>query len=297
MQFPLILMSALLVVTGPPPSSSAGQSLRVDCQIVPINDILVPAQEAGLLTELDHALQGAEVKRDQVLGRIDDKHALLQVEVQEKKLEAAQMEADNETNIIYAGKAREVALLEWQRNRDVNSKVPGTVPDAEMQRAKLQYYRADAEVNQATMNKSIAVAQAAVSASELKAANESLDRRIIKAEYNAQVERIYLRQGEWVKPGDPVMRLVQMDRLWAEALVDATRFTPRDLANRSVTVTVKIPGHPQPFVAKGEVVYVSDQIDGDLFELKVEVANRREFEPNGRWLLQAGRSGTIDITP
>ncbi len=290
MQVPLIVLSTLLVVTGPPPS--AGTVLALRTEITVINDIDVPAQEAGLLTELS-VLEGAQATAGQVLGKIDDKHALLQQEVANLKMKVAKAEAENDTNVEYAKAAYAVAESEYNRAIDANKLQKNVVPEAEVERFLLTWRRTWWEIKQAKMTQEIAMLQATVAAAEVRAADESLLRRTITAPFDATVEELYRRRGEWVKPGDSVLHLIQMDPLRVEGYLKASEVDPVEVVGQPVTVTVTL-ARGRKKTVHGNVVFVSDQVlGGSEFSVWAEVNNSQE---NDRWLLRPGLGAVMTIT-
>ena len=58
------------------------------------------------------------------------------------------------------------------------------------------------------------------------------------------VVQIKRQRGEWVQPGDVVVRVVRLDRLRAEAFINAHEIGG-DLVGRPVTLTVDLPGAAQ----------------------------------------------------
>ncbi len=71
----------------------------------------------------------------------------------------------------------------------------------------------------------------------------------------AEVSR---HQGEWVQPGQTVLRMLRLDRLRAEGLVVPSQIGD-NLAGRKATLTVEIDGKPVEFA--GAITYVSPEID------------------------------------
>jgi macrolide-specific efflux system membrane fusion protein len=111
---------------------------------------------------------------------------------------------------------------------------------------------------------------------ELTAAQAEVTRRRIVAPFDGVIVQVYVRRGEWVKPGQQALRIVNVDRLKAEGFVPADRATA-ELVSRPVHVTVESSGNPQPF--EGAIVFVSPEVDPITGQVRVwaEIDNR-----NGR---------------
>ncbi len=86
--------------------------------------------------------------------------------------------------------------------------------------------------------------------------------------------RVDRHRGEWVEPGDPVLRILRIDRLRAEGFVKV-RHTEHDLENCPVTLTVDLPGRPGT-VFPGKVVFVSPEVDPVNAQVRIwaEIENR-----------------------
>ena len=107
-------------------------------------------------------------------------------------------------------------------------------------------------------------AQAKQAAAELKAVENEIARRCVKAVLKANsinadaesigiVEKIYRNEGEWVQPGDPIMRVVQMDELKIEGFINAKLYPPSVILNATVTVELnKTFGAPETFSQQRE---------------------------------------------
>ncbi len=107
------------------------------------------------------------------------------------------------------------------------------------------------------------------------------------------VERFH-QEGEWVKPGEPVFRVVRMNRLRIATTLDASTVLPSQVDGKPVTFTVMLPdGKPRSF--QGKIVFVSPLVDvGMKFQVWAEVDN--VLDPGGKhWLLRPGLSGELAI--
>ena len=92
-------------------------------------DVEVPAQEQGVLMELP-VKEGQPIKKDAMLGQIDDSQAKMAEEVARNQWLSAQAEAENEVSILYARAAFAVAQAEVQQARMPTSRRPTRSPTA-----------------------------------------------------------------------------------------------------------------------------------------------------------------------
>lgn len=118
MQSPWIVLSTLLLLTGPPagagenPQPPADSLTLSQCLVSLIEEARVPAQEAGILVELA-AKEGQQVKAGELLARIDDAQIVLAEKVTGLKLNAAQEKAANDVDVRYAKAAADVSKAEY----------------------------------------------------------------------------------------------------------------------------------------------------------------------------------------
>jgi hypothetical protein len=83
-----------------------------------------------------------------------------------------------------------------------------------------------------------------------------------------------------------------MDRLRIQGFINANKYSPAEVANRPVTVTVELAhGRQESFV--GKVTFVSPMVElGGDFRIYAEVLNRQE---NDQWLLRPGQNANMTI--
>jgi multidrug resistance efflux pump len=123
----------------------------------------------------------------------------------------------------------------------------------------------------------------------LKITELDVQRRQVKAPFDGVIVEVFVHEGEWVRSGDPILRVVHMDQLRVEGSLDANRITPGDVDGKDVTVSLK--GQSQEF--HGKVVWASPIVEpGGRFRVRAEVANQKN---GGHWLLRPGMGATMRI--
>src|SRR6185295_14290445 len=79
--------------------------------------------------------------------------------------------------------------------------------------------------------------------------------------------------GEWVQPGDTIMRIARMDRLRVEGHVPAGIVAPRDLRDRPATVSVRLDATSRLDVP-GKIKFASPEIQpNNKYRIIVEIDN------------------------
>jgi macrolide-specific efflux system membrane fusion protein len=293
----LFALAAILIART---SSAADQPpVLTHCLVSAIDEAQVPAQEAGVVVSIK-AKEGQYVKKGDVIAQIDD--AIPQAEKRKAAADrnAAKEKADSDIDVRYATKAAEVAKYTYLKNKDAFDAVKNSVPFVEVKRLELDWQRALLQIEQSQVEQRIAKFTVETKAADLDAADEAIRHRQIKAPQDGIVVEIVPHEGEWVKPGDTVMHIVRMDRLYVKGSLKASQFAPQDIRDRKVIVSISLAHHPEPAQFNGKVVFASPLVDahGD-YHLWAEVDNRPAVEGrNEFWQLKPGdtASMTIDTT-
>jgi multidrug efflux pump subunit AcrA (membrane-fusion protein) len=269
----------------------AADPVLPNCLLALDAEVQVPAQEAGRLLKLP-AREGMQVATGDLLAQIDDTIPRMQHAVAQYKLKVAEREAKDDVNIRYASAAADVARADYDQAMDANRRVSGTVPQAEVRQRLLKYREMVLSIEKAEKDRAVAALQAQVADAEVQAAAANLERRRIVAPLDAVVVELTKHEGEWVQAGDPVMRLVRIDRLRVEGFLNAKDYRLAEIQGRPVSVVVKLArGETQTIT--GKVVYVKPLIEaGGEFLVRAEVQNIKQ---NGTWLLSPGLNAEMTI--
>ena len=267
-----------------------------------IGDVKVPAAETGSLMEIK-VKEGDVVDIDQVLAVIDNRDTVAKREMAQGELSVAEAQAESTAELEAAQKAWEVAKAELAQFDSIRRTNPGAVSEQEVRRARFQVERALAQIKVAETDRIVAGLTTGVKKAQLNATDNELERREIKTPLKGEVVEIYKKQGEWVQPGEPVMRIVALDKLYVEGFVNADQASAGALEGKRANVTVHVfDPKSQKMVdhtVKGEINYASPLVEGSgrsrQFRVRAEVENT--FADN-RWIIQPGSMAemTIEMT-
>lgn len=289
---PLTLLISLAVAGQVPTGPSAARHAVVDhCQVILIDGVDVPALESGPLIQMQVS-EGSVVKQDDLLAQIDDRQAQLLKLSAEVERESAQAKADDDIDVRYALKSFELADAELNQDLEIKRRTPGAVTDAEIRRKQLVRTREQLGIDRAKLERNIAQLTADVKRTAVQAADDSILRRRISAPFDGMVVDVYKQKSEWVNAGDPVLRVVRMDRLHVDGFLNGDEFNPADVAKRRVTIEINL-AHGRRERFDGEVVFVSPLVQaGNKYRVRAEVQNRLEAnEP----LLRPGMTARMMI--
>jgi len=246
----------------------------------------VPAQESGVVTSVA-VREGQRVKKGELLTQIDDQVPRLAADAAKAQFEIARAKATNDVQIRFAKKSLEVSIAELRRSTESIERFPKSVSQSQLDVEKLSVEKNQLESEQAEEERKIAVLEMNAKQNELTATQAEVTRRRILAPFDGVIVQVYVRKGEWVKPGQQALRIVNVDRLKAEGFVPAAQATA-DLDGKPVTLTVEPVGNSAPFA--GTIVFVSPEMDPITGQVRVwaEIDNR-----NGR--LRPGQPAEMTV--
>lgn len=240
--------------------ATADAPLRIDSVLVTvIEQVEVPAREVGQLTNL-RVREGMTIERGALLAQIEDSEARLLLKQAQLEYETAQLKAENDVDLRFARKSHEVANAELQRAKDSIQKYPKSISKTELDRLQLTAEKAELEIEQATEEAKTAQLEAKLKQNAEEIAALAVEKRKVVSPIDGMVVQIMTRTGEWVRPGETVMRLLKLDRLRAEGLINVSLLQERDLKDRPVVLVVN-PGTKQEQKFRGKISFVSPEIN------------------------------------
>lgn len=259
--------------------------------VFPLREIEVPAPVTGQL-EAIHVLENALVVDETVLAQVNDQQARTAKSLAEARFEAAQLEADDESAIQEAEASLELAKKEYKRVAQLRQQ--DAVSTLELEQSELQQRQAELRLQNRTKQKQLAIKRLEVTKLELQEAEQEIQRYQITSKTMANVQAIYRREGEWVKAGDPVMRLVRMDRLRVEAQLPSDQYNREDVHSHQVTVEFeRARGEKVSFT--GKIIYTGlRETASKMIQVRAEVDNQVVAD---HWVLHPGADVTLIIHP
>ena len=236
-----------------------GEEIRIESALLTlIEHADLPASESGPLVQRE-IVEGATVDSDAVLGKIDDHEATLVLERAKTELRIAEAIVENDIKVRFARKSQEVALAELKRSQESIEKFPKSVSQTELDRLRLLADKATLEIEQAQVDHEQAKLSKLLKQTDVERADLLLQRRKIKAPFPGMVVSWKKQRGEWVEAGTPVVRIIRLNRLRAEAFV-SSRIPATDLLDRPVQLFIDLPGKPKSRF-EGKLVFVDPEID------------------------------------
>ncbi len=301
----VIWLCATVLLSGPRESDTsnvrAASTVVVQAAVVVAReDIPVPSQEAGVIVALENdegeeLIEGAQVVKGGLMLKVDDSESLLQKRAAESEFESAKAQAENDSPIEAARYTTEVAKAEWDKSKEINKRSSSAISEFELRRLQLTFIRSQKQEDVARLEKTVAGKTMAVKSTQIDAAELDMKRRRIVSPVDGEVVEIFRKPGEWVNPGDAVVRVVRMNRVRVQGYLDAREFTPEQIVGRPVRVKLRLPDRETEF--RGKLDYASSIVieTSESFVVWAEIENRRE---NGHWVLRPGLNAdmTIDLS-
>jgi multidrug resistance efflux pump len=272
------------------PVSLNFDSFRVEC----LRKIEVAAQADGLISEME-VEEGSFVPTGDLLFRIDNRVAMAQLEVAEKELESAIMQAKQDADVRFAEATYAVALAESESERELLSKNATSL--ALVRRKDLERDKASLQIEVANVKRQ--TDQLAVNVAEAKrnAAAVQLGLYDIRAPWDAIVNERMKGQGAWIRAGEPVLKINHMQEMRVVGFIDTRALRARGLSLASlegapVRVMVDLSPNYQHTV-DSHIEFVSSDID-DSNSVRVWARVKNERLGNS-WLLRDGIQASVTI--
>ena len=286
-KWPSILVCLVTLTLSTPPVLD--KPVSVDGLVRLIEHIDVPALRDGRIDKVQ-AKEGDFVHRGDLLARLDDAEAQLTVKRTELEHQLAVEKANSEFALNSARLTQEVTNSELQRARQAKQASPSSVSLTELDRLRLESEKATNEITRFTEEKRFATLTAQTKSVELQLSRLALEEKRIISPLDGIVVQVHRREGEWVRVGEKVIRVVRIDRLRVEAYVNL-HAALTSLEKSPVILEVDFPDTPtQEF--SGEVVFIhpeADPVNGQI-RIWAEIENRDR-------LLRPGQRGRLKVFP
>ncbi len=256
-----------------------------------INDVIIVAQSDGLIQKIS-ADEGDMVTKETLLIQLDVRLAQSELKVAETELNAAIEQAKDESEIQYNEAAYEVAKIAYETSQRLLSK--GSEAEAEAQKKWLEFRRSELAIDVAKLKNKKDKSQVDIAEAKRDAANVQIQLRSIESPFDGVVVLRERDEFEWVKAGEPILRLVAQDRLRVVGSVKASDLSipVHRLKGAKVRIQIQISAEAVE-VVNGQIDFVSPVEDlGARYRVWCEIPNRKE---GTQWLYRDGMNANIEI--
>ena len=207
----------------------------------------IAVREAGNELKIQ-AAEKAQGVADIELARTKQAKKIFDDAVPQLQIDGLQLKADQ------AGLEAEQARFDRQ-----TSILQVRVTDEAVHGQELAVGKSELEVKRAEVGQEVALLQAELKRRELELATIGIERRQILSPLDGVVVEIYRNRGEWVEPGEKVLRILRLNRLWVEGFIPVEELS-RCATGAQVTVTVRI-GRDETIQLPGTLVFIGREVD------------------------------------
>ncbi len=273
------------------PSSRSGTLFVENAQVIFPDDSFIGAQADGIIKSM-LVDDGSMIKIGDPMIEIDPRLAQAEVVVAQKELEAAELKAKDDSNMKYSEAALEVAKMDLQKSNELLQQ--GAEDIMLNEKKRLESKKAFFQVSVSKITKLVDTADVGVKFAKLGAAGVQIDLRKIVAQRSGMVSEITKRQSDWVRAGEPILRLTSMEKLRIKANVKVTD-SPHLLQNAPARVTIFY-AEGKGETVDGSLTFVSPRaVNRNQYQIHVDVPNR--LTPDGQFLFREGMVANVEITP
>lgn len=250
---------SLTAQEGTPRSVTSGADVEVhQCRVMLIDRVTLASGRAGVLAFVE-ARESDRVRAKQIV-------AGLEATVAEASLAISRQKASSTVERRMAKKMTELAQAEYDKALQVNKKVEGggVFGDIDLRRLKLNVDKAALSYEQAENEMQIQLLQSRQIEAELKTYS-------VEAPFDGIVTKVYRSKGEAVTQGDPLVEVVNLDRVRIEGyvgVVEGLRIKP----GASVTVRLDLPNIDLPEEQQeltGKLVFVDVGVEPVSGQIRV----------------------------
>lgn len=269
------------------PALQGNSIVNVEAHVRAIHDIKLAAQADGILQELLFD-EGAAIEKGQHVLTVDERTAQAEVAVAQKEFEAATAQASQDANVRFSKKVAEVSEIEYNEIYALLSK--NSASRQEARRKLLEFEKAREGIKVAEVDHTKDILAAAVAKEKVAAANVQLTLRKVVSPYDGIIVERLRDQGEWVKAGEPILRLVHMKEVKIEVLAPVRNSDVGRLQGAEMTIHVPIHGRDWNYTTKVE--FVSPTVEMSTCRIWAKVPNTLNGE---NWVLRDGMQAFVDI--
>jgi RND family efflux transporter MFP subunit len=169
------------------------------CQVHVMNRVLLSVERDGIIQAVS-VREGDEIAADHELVRLRD-------EIARTQLELAEARAGNRVSIEYARVAADVAKTSYDAALELQQQ--DAISALQLRQRRLEYERGLKMIEQAEFDLKIFELEAATALADLNAHG-------LTAPFSGTVTRIFKREGESARNGEPVIELVNTEKLQVE---------------------------------------------------------------------------------
>ncbi len=255
-------------------------------QLSLIENVRLSTRDPGVVESV-HVQEGQDVAAGKVVATLDQEMFTAQRNAARSELAIAGQETKNDVDLQYAIVSTAVNKKVLERSRDAVNQFAKAISSTELERLDLELKRSTFSREQAERTLEVNRLTEGLKAEELAIAELRLKNRELASPVTGTVVEIFRQPGEWLNTGEPIARIVNLQKLRVKCLVDALTINHDMLGGQAFFIS-EIQG--QEISVPAKVVFVSPEID----PVEQDFAIWAEVE-NSDKRLKAGMVGKLKI--
>lgn len=269
------------------PTLPAGETLRFWGGVLPLEKVELTAKHEGVIASMG-VTPGSNVQAGQIVISLDSnelsaRHALAEQEL----LKATEIVNDDSTV-----KTAEAQLAKVEATYESMLKLKHQ-SELESFRLLMDVRDKEAMLAAATARHRQDLVEAAIKAEQLKLAQLQLDAAEIASPFNGVVSEQLKFPGEFVRPGEPILRLIRVDTMIFRVELDMRKVPPHQIADYLAQAMFDC-GQEQ-LVIQGMQFdqIIPNNLDSQNYYAHAKFENVQITDANGRshWRIRPGMSG------
>lgn len=271
--------------------NASRQMIRAElAQISCIHKIQMAAQADGLIEAL-LVEEGSVVQKGDTVLVIDSRVAQAELEVAKRQLESAEIIAAQTANIEFSVAARELAFEEYEAEKELFKENATTL--SSLKRKRLEGQKTGFQVDMAEDDRKKAELDSVIAKQQVMANEVKLELYKVLAPYDGIIVERKRDLGEWIRAGEPVLRLINMLEMKVDAQVPLEGIAITDL--EGAEMEIRVPISPEKEInLKAQVSFVSPELELKRVRVSARIENQKI---NGSWILRDGMPATVYIIP
>jgi multidrug efflux pump subunit AcrA (membrane-fusion protein) len=241
----------------------------------PCNAVLMTLKTTQNDDKEINVVEGIYVKSGQVLGKFDDRTLQNQLRIDEAQLNVAIAAEKKIIEVEYAARSVQVAITKLNTLKEINKTHQGTIPAMEVLLAEHEKLQAEANLELCKYTiENERKEETNVKKQMVEATKTNIQIRQLVSPINGVITKIERAEGEYVREGEPVLEITQLDTLRAVCNIKAI-YSPNQLEEKNVTVEVKkIDNNSETF--QGKIVFINPKAStSNEYQVYVEIKNQR----------------------
>ena len=258
-----------------------------DAQLSLIQNTEIASPLEGMVESVK-VIEGDRVGRGQPMVQLNNDQVTSELKAASAAYEAAQLEAANDVDVRYARQALQIRQRELQQNLEANQNFAGAVSESEIEKLKLIVNESELAIEQAMHDLEVAAAVAREQSAATEIVQARLEKHTVTSPIDSRVVEVLVQLGQWVEPGQPVVRLISLNPIRVECFVDGQKYGDELVGSR---VEFSVNGQTSR-VLRGIVEFVSPEIHPVTGQARLRATLKNPNE-----VARAGMRGTLVIYP